>query len=160
SCSHDLNAWCSPSESDLTSPIGVARELPLVPDRVEPEAFVEDLRPVVFVGDDEYPLGSVAARRLGGREHDGARDPSPAVLLERVHVLDLRVSTVDVQLTLPGKRAVDTRGEPPSTEDAVPHRRLLAETIRGLRRPWQLPAIDLVQERADLVEGTLFRRQG
>ena len=129
-------------------------------DRVEPEAFVEELRPVVFVGDDEYPIGSVAARRLGGREHDGARDPSPAVLLERVDVLDLRVSTVDVELTLPGKRAVDPCGEPPSAEDAIPHRVLLDETIRGLRSPWQLPAIDLFQERADLVEGTLLRRQG
>ena len=84
-CSHDLICvvLAVRVRPDLTDR-GSAVKLPLVADRVEPKAFVEELRPVVFVGGDEYPIGSVPARRLGGGEHDGARDPAPAVLLERV----------------------------------------------------------------------------
>ncbi len=87
-------------------------------------------------------------------------DPTPAVLLERVDVLDLRVSAVHVQLTLPSERAVDPRGEPPCAEDVVPPRVLLDETFRGSRCQRQLPSVDLLHERADLVERTLLGQQG
>ena len=102
-------------------------ELPGPTDPVEAEALIELLGPVIFVHHDEDVASAGLARGLDRPEDDGASHASAAELLKRIHVLDLSVRTVDVELAVAGELAAQPDGEEPRSDHSLVLPMLLRE---------------------------------